>query len=124
MTFEIPIRPGMPLFDLRAELDGQTYRLVFDWNGRNERYYLTIYTDDGTLALAGVKMIANWPLLRKYPYENLPPGELVLADLTESGEQARIENIGEAFRLWYYPQAAMQKPKSSLKRSNRKRSPA
>lgn len=102
----IPTTTGRPYHSLRTRLDGRDYTLRFAWNQREERWYLTILDDEDTVLLAGLKLIANWPLLRHYHSDpRVPPGELAAMDLTEGGgTPPGLDDLGQGKRceLTYY----------------------
>ena len=74
-------------FDERVELDGVTYVLTFHWNARRGLWALDVNVPgadfDDLNGVAGMTIVANWPLLRRYHYRNgVPPGELMASDPT------------------------------------------
>ena len=88
-----------PYYSIRSRLDGKDYGLSFAWNDREERWYLSIYDDADNLLLAGIKLIANWPLLRNYHADpNVPPGELMVVDQTRDGTPPGLKELGENAR--------------------------
>jgi len=88
-----------PYYSMRTRLDGKDYILAFAWNEREERWYLTISDSDGNQLLAGLKLVANWPLLARYHADpNVPPGELMVVDQTQDGSPPGLEELGENAR--------------------------
>lgn len=103
---DIPTVAGVPYYTLRTRLDGRDYNMRFAWNERAERWHLDIMTDTGELLVAGIKLVANWPLLRFYHSDSrLPPGELSVIDLTPDGSPPGLSDleIGARCTLTYYP---------------------
>ncbi len=83
----IPTSPGVPYFRQKTNLEGRDFVLDFSYNQRIERWYLSIFDEEETPILRGLKLVANWPLLRHYRYDiRLPPGELMA--LTQDGSTA------------------------------------
>lgn len=100
---EIPVSKDVPNYTQRVTLDGREYLLGFDWNDREQRWYLSISTVDETPLAMGIKVIANWPLLRKFTDDRLPPGVLMAADLSpEGGEPPGFSDLGRRVKLHYF----------------------
>lgn len=98
-TLLIPTSPGVPYFTQKTRLDGRDFILKFSYNQREERYYLSIFDEQETPILMGLKLVAVWPLLRRYRANPaLPPGELWVSDLTGNGEPPTLNELGEGKR--------------------------
>lgn len=83
----IPTIPEEPYYRQKTNLEGREFLLSFSYNQRIDRWYLSIYDEEETPLLLGLKLVANWPLLRHYRYDTrLPPGELMA--LTTDGSTA------------------------------------
>lgn len=104
---EIPLPVDTPLFTMSVILDGQSYNLQLDYCEREFRWYLSILTIDGIRLASGIKVIADWPLLRQAVDERLPPGILMSADVSGSGgESPEFADLGRRVKLWYYPKGS------------------
>ena len=77
MSFNIVPTGPEPFYNEVANFDGVDYLLTFNYNQREDCYYLSIATPDGIDLANGVKIVANWPLLHKYADPRLPRGELM-----------------------------------------------
>lgn len=83
----------------RTRLDGRDYLLRFAYNEREERWYLSLYDEDELPVLQGLKLVANHPLLKAYRSNpDVPPGELVVADLTGDNSPPTLDELGEGRR--------------------------
>lgn len=101
---EIPISEDTPLYSERIGLDGRDFLFEFDWNDREGRWYLSIRGVDETPLALGIKVVANWPLLRRFSDPSLPQGSLFAADLSpENGESPTYLELGKRVRLLYFP---------------------
>jgi hypothetical protein len=104
-TIAIPTVAGEPYYTQRTRLDGRDYNLHFAWNEREERWRLSIHDDEDVPLVRGLKLVANWPLLRFYRFDpRVPPGELMVVDLTGSNEPPGLDDLGIGRRceLVYY----------------------
>lgn len=101
---EIPVATDTPLYSERVTLDGSEYIFAFDWNDREGRWYLSISTVDGLPLALGIKLVANWPLLRRFTDSRLPPGHLIAADISsQAGESPAYAELGARVKLMYFP---------------------
>lgn len=83
----------------RTRLDGRDYLLRFRYNERENRWYLSIYDEEEEPILLGLKIVANWRLLKPYKYDpNVPPGELIAVDMTGNGSPPGLDELGEGRR--------------------------
>ena len=78
----IGVAQGAAFFQQRVELEGVNYVLDFAWCERARVWILSVYTDDGVLVVAGLAIVSNRKLFRRFHHlPGLPPGELIHADL-------------------------------------------
>jgi hypothetical protein len=102
---EIPIPSDVPLFSERITLRGVEYLFQFDWNDRAQRWSLSIFTVDEQPLATGIRIVANWPLLRRFTDPRLPRGTLIAADLSPSqGESPTYLDLGTRVRLMFIPE--------------------
>lgn len=92
----IPIGQGNAFFQQRVELEGVNYVLDFAWVARARVWSLSVYTDDGILALAGIAITTNRPLFRRFHHRTgVPPGELLYVDLTGNADAPAYDGLTE-----------------------------
>lgn len=95
----IPTTPGAPYYQQKTRLDGRDYILHFAYNEREDRWYLSLHDEEDIAILRGLKLVANWPLLRHYRFDTrVPPGELMVIDLTGDGAPPGLNELGESLR--------------------------
>lgn len=105
----IPTFPDA-FFTETVNLEGSDFALTFTYNQREDAYYLSIATTDGTDLAVGVKVVANWPLLHKYATTGLPPGEMFAFSSTADISPPGLGELGEGQRctLYYLTRAEQQ----------------
>jgi len=110
MPVLIRIFTGEPLYTQRVRLDGSDYVLKLDWSLREERFYLSIFDLDNVAIKVGIKVTANWPLLRRHQTAKLPPGELYAFDLSDEEAPAppTLEDFGTRVEFYYYTQEEVE----------------
>lgn len=103
MPVIVPVFRGEPLYNERVRLEGRDYIFKFDYAGREDRIYMSIFDQDGVELLTGVKVIANWALTSRHLFNaGLPPGTLIPIDLEQDGTPPTLSDFGTRVRLFYY----------------------
>lgn len=97
-TVRIPTDQILALYEEQVELDGTTFRLVFQWNARDSAWYLDILTADDVRVRSSVKIVADFPLLRLLTGSDRPPGEMIAVG---NGIEAKIDTLGTDVPLVY-----------------------
>lgn len=92
-------------YDQRVVLDGREYVLAFQWNQREAKWYLSISDQDGSPIVHGIKVVANFPLLRRLRDRRAPPGELYAQDRSGAGADPGLRDFGTRVILVYHPAA-------------------
>lgn len=83
-----------PYYTQKVQLDGTDYILHFSYNQRTDRWSLAIHDESDTPLQQGLKLIANWPLLRHYHFKpELPSGELIVIDTTGKGSPPGLNDL-------------------------------
>lgn len=102
----IEIVQGNAFFQQRVELEGVNYTLDFAWNARMGpagAWGLSLLSDEGALKVAGIVVVANRPLFRRFHYiDGVPPGELMFIDPTLSVPAPGFDGLTE---LIYFTKA-------------------
>lgn len=96
-----------PFYRMSASLDGSDYLLEFRHNQREDAWYFSILLPDGTLLAAGIKVVCDWPLLRKQVDARLPPGDFIALSKTQDTSPPGLDALGEQSRvtLFYLTEA-------------------
>lgn len=103
MPVIVPVFPGEPLYNERVRLDDRDYIFRFDYAGREDRIYMTIFDQDENVLISGVKVMANGTLIHRHLFNaGLPQGVLVAVDLEENGNPPTLTDFGTRVRLYYY----------------------
>jgi hypothetical protein len=88
-------------------LDGKTFRLLFSWSLRTNSWYIDVFAVDQNgvpqSVINGARLSPWWPVLASVPGTARPPGELVLWDTLDIGEDPTHGNLGTRYLLVYYP---------------------
>ena len=76
MAVIIPIKNN-PNHTLLVELESKLYKFWFKFNVLGDFWTMDIYSEDDVLLLAGIKMVANYPLIFANKNTLLPTGDFV-----------------------------------------------
>ena len=105
-AIEIPIALDVPLYAERITLDGVEYVFRFDWNERELRWYFDLGLPNGTWLVRGVKIVSDWPLLRRFKGASFPKGHLIAIDLSDQGGEPPVfQDLGRRVKILYHPAA-------------------
>lgn len=96
----IPTTP-YPDTTLRVQLGGLPYTLRLLWSERCSAWHANIAAGDGTPILYGVRLVIGMPLLYRFRYLAVPPGELWFLDSRDMGGPPTLEDMGARFKLYY-----------------------
>ena len=102
MADVLPIPANDRAFELRVELDGAFYGLRFWHNGRADRWFMSLLTDDGDLIASTLAISANAPInahLRNL--EGAPPGVLTCNDTQGRGDDPGADDLGSRHEIVY-----------------------
>ena len=104
-TFRIPIEPGDADFTLEAQIKSTVFSFRFRFNARESKWYMDIFdasTGDGVRN--GIKLVANYPLLRNFTGSNRPQALFFALD-TESSDQGldpeTLDDLGGRVKVVY-----------------------
>lgn len=96
----IPTSPDVPYYRQKTKLEGREFVLYFAFNQRIGRWHLSVFDEEETPLVQGLKLVVNWPLLRHYRYDSrLPPGELMALAQDGSHEPPGLGELGEGKRV-------------------------
>lgn len=101
---------GASAYSQRVVLDGETFVLEFNWNGREGAWYMTVSDAEGVALLASRKLSTNSPVLGRFRFVvGLPKGEIYPIDLSNTLDYAGYADLGEnrGVRLLYITAAEM-----------------
>lgn len=104
MAEQIELKP-LPLFDVRVDLDGVEYLLVFRYLQRTDRWAFSVYTGDGTAIREGAACLLSVRQLMGNTHPSRPPGELIFVDSSQKGLEAGFEDLGARVTLQYLSKA-------------------
>lgn len=100
-NLELPTRLDLPAYNYRVTLEGTVYTLFFTYNQRMGKWILGLGDEQGNLLVAGVPLIANWPLFFRFKDEGLPPGDIAAHDSSGQSQDPGRFDLGGRVRIYY-----------------------
>ena len=105
MAIRIPLddlaaNPGGVSFTI--DLAGDVFGLTIRYNDRDQRYYLTVADEDGSIIVDTVKVLRSIPLLDRVVDSRRPKGDILAVDVGASGEPT-IATLGDGVDLVFVP---------------------
>lgn len=98
---QIPLQIDTPSYSMRVTLTGVVYTLHFAYNGRIDRYYVSVHDDKDNPIVTGMRVICDWMLMRKCQSTGRPKGEIVFSDTTKSGDPPGLHELGRRVLCYY-----------------------
>lgn len=96
--------PG-PAWVQEVVLDGQNYQLRAIWNDGFGYWTLDVLDGAGSVIVAGLRLVPNWELIRRYGDPALPPGYLTAYTITGQPEVIGYEDFINGVALLVYEPA-------------------
>lgn len=100
-TLEIPLPSETPFFTLRTVIAEREFTFRFAYNQRSEFWSFDISDEEGEKLYSGVRLVIGYPLNLLWTDERAPKGLLVAFDLTGSGREATLADLGRRVRLYF-----------------------
>jgi hypothetical protein len=102
---ELTTRNDLPAYQYVTALDGTTYQINLVWNSRmdngNGKWMLSLADAFGNPLIGAVPVIANWPLIKRFVFDGLPPGVLFAFDTSGQDMDPGRFDLGDRVRLFY-----------------------
>jgi hypothetical protein len=97
---KIPTDPTLGDWEQVTTLDGVPYLLRFRYNSRSDRYFLSVFTEDGDPLFHGKKVTINADLLRQVADPDQPSGEIRVFHQA-TGLDPRFGELGDGAEAFY-----------------------
>jgi hypothetical protein len=89
-------------YEQLVQLDGVEYLLRFQWLEREMAWYMQFLDQDGVELAVGVRIVVDYPFLRRFKDPRLPPGTLIALDTSlQRKEIEASDELGDRVKLVY-----------------------
>ncbi len=102
MALKIPTSTTLGRYRFSITLDNVVFIFVLVFNRRDSRWYFDLLDNEGTAIRQGVKITANWLLLRQLVQQGRPAGSLMAVD-PQGDADPGLTDLGAQSILTYLP---------------------
>lgn len=86
----------------RVELDGKFHIFRVFWNGYDSKWYTDVYSGDGTLLVAGMRIVLSSDYLKYFRYNpSIPIGKVRFYDTQLKNTEPTLENFSSQTLMLY-----------------------
>lgn len=103
----LPFVASNPNYRVGTTLNNVTYIFDVRWSTREGAWYFDIRDEDESMIRAGVKIVLGALLGRRSADARFPPGAFETFDLTYTGREAGLDDIGTRVVVLYYSPEAL-----------------
>lgn len=101
MPVQLPMLSAAPVDEFTCVLDGTLYGFRVVWNGRAERWTLTLQDASGSDILTSSPILGDAPILED-ARDNAPPGRFLVVDTEGVGTPPGRDELGARVVVLYY----------------------
>ncbi len=92
-------------FTVTVTLDGVTYELEYNWNHRCGFWSITVSDSAGNVLIAGVKIVLEFDLFKRYSKTALPKGLFIAIRDGLDKAKLRFDELGKNANIIYVTEA-------------------
>lgn len=105
----IPNMPNQFFYSETVTLDAVAYELEFVWNHRGNYWCVTVSDSDGKALIAGVKVVLEFDLFKRYSKKNIPTGLFIAIRDGVSKAKPTFDELGKTVNIIYIPESEYAK---------------
>lgn len=103
MAEKMDFVPSIPNSRFSTALSGTQYIIVQRWNARDGAWFFDLLAEDETPIAYGIKIVLGVLLGGRNVNDEFPLGVFEAHDLTGSGVEAGLDDLGTRVVVYYYP---------------------
>lgn len=96
----VPLLPSIPNYRAGLTIGTVQYLADVHWNGREEKWYFDLLTEDGEQIVSGVGIVLGAFLGRKSASALMPAVTFVAVDTSGEGRDAGIDDLGTRVQVY------------------------
>lgn len=102
MSILIPLDSVRAFSTQKIDLVDATFRIDMAWNGRDETWWMNLYTEQGDAIVVGTPLVPDWDLLGRYRDSRLPAGHFFAVDTSGAGLPPGRNDLGDRVQLVFF----------------------
>ena len=102
----LPVPTDTPDTTIRVPLDGVDFIIHLVYHEREDRWYMDLSTTENARIVAGIKLVCNWPLLRRLVDPRRPLGNLMVLRAVGDAPPG-FADLGRSCLLVYIPNGSL-----------------
>lgn len=102
MSEIIQFTSDYPRYTFQTTLDNIVYNFEVRWNTLNEFWTFDMLDIGNSPILNGVKIVLGYPLIRRFFKTELPGGDIVAVDTTQSLQRVGRQDLGNNVKMVYF----------------------
>lgn len=97
------INQGPKRYEFSSLFDGSRFYLLFEYNDRNDTWYLTLKDTDREVIVQGIPLLTNVDnLISRYVIDDIfLTGDILVADSQQNKRDPSYENFGDEVSAFY-----------------------
>jgi len=107
-VLRLPIDSTDPHARQLVELEGSTYAIETDWNDRDQAWFCSIYTNEGTALITGYRLVIGALPIRRVVGDTRPPGEIQVVDTAGGYVDPGRDDLGSRVILLYWERETLE----------------
>lgn len=102
-TIILPTRTDSARYSFEIDLEGDTFTFSFEWNDRDDGWYMSVADATGENVIAGRRVVVGYPLINIYRDARMPKGAIEAVDTGSTGDEPGFGDLGDRVKLLYTP---------------------
>lgn len=98
---KLPIQNDIGDFNFKISLDGDSFFFFFQYDARDDSWFISISDADEITLVEGIKMVVDVNLFGQFGHLDIPQGNLFCSNSENPNTEPNIENFGNNIQLFY-----------------------
>jgi hypothetical protein len=97
----LPVIPSVPHYDFTTVIEDRTYLFEFRWNDRDSAWYMSVFEQDNTPIISGVKVVLGVGLGRRSNHPLFFDGVFRAVDTSGLLVDPTLDDLGTRVEIRY-----------------------
>jgi hypothetical protein len=106
-VFNMPTRDDLANYSFRTFLDRVPFRFDVNFNQRAQRWYISVFDDQGNPVRTSMPAVTEWLLMLTVVTSNRPAGDLMVLPQGTDDSEPLLGQLGDTSVLLYLDQSEL-----------------